>query len=113
MPSKEYGERFSHGCLAVFLSEREMFAASKRDVPKTPTCTARHHGLSLARSCAIASETPCVPGHIERKTDLRNDRFRVGNGGHLTNRISLIANCHRPLRLPYVCLESGARNSQK
>ena len=68
---------------------------------------------SLATSCAIASQSPCIPGHLERKTDLRNDRFRMGNGRHLTNRISLIANCHRPLRLPYVCLESGARNSQR
>ena len=88
---------------------------SKRGSPKTAPRAARHFGLSLslATSCAIASETQCVQGRLEQQKDLRNDRFWVGNADFLSNDISLIAHRHRSLRLPCVRLESGATNTQK
>ena len=98
MSSNEYEERISHGCLAVFLSEREMFTRLKtrrtRNSPKrSPTSRLL---------CRDLSESPSNLRHLERKKDLRNDRFRMDNGRHLANIISLIAHRHRPLRLPSV-----------
>ena len=87
--------------------------ASKRDAPNTALGAARHLELSLPRSCANESQSPRIPGHIERKKDLRNDRFRMGHGRHLANMRSLIANGHCPLCLPRVHLDSGARNTQR
>ena len=85
---------------------------SKRGSPKTAPRTARHFGLSLTKSCATAPQSPFIPGHPEREKNLRNHRFRMGNGGNLSNIIQLISQRPRPLHLPCVRLDSGARHTQ-
>ena len=94
MSSNEYEERISHGSLAIFLSEREMFTRLK--TRRTRNGQKRSPTSRLLRR--DLSESPSNPRHLERKKDLRNDRFRMDNGRHLANtrknHSSPIANRH-------------------